>query len=222
MSTILVIVWLAWFNSGTRIKYDRTCQRSIKIINIEKTFALYKYVQKKHFFLEFFLKESSWWTLFLSSKNCKFRKMMIFYLGWYLKFMLTVSRNHGYPIIFNIYTKSLNYVLNQDVDVTKRARFATFDTFILDYLCLLQQYKWNKMKIRLARLISNVPCRSNFMTILDFFICRWKKKTGRCREVILAVGDTVAVAVVERWTIVEVGLYQGRTLESLNLTKLAE
>ena len=148
--------------------------------------------------------------------------MMIFYRGWYLKFMLTVSRNHGYPIIFNIYTKSLNYVLNQDVDVTKRARFATFATFILDYLCLLQQDKWNKIKIWLPRLILSVPYRSNFMTILDFFICRWKKKNGRCREVILAVGDTVAVAVVERWTIVEVGLYQGRTLESLNLTKLAE
>ena len=53
-----------------------------------------------------------------------------------------------------------------------------------------------------------------------FHLSLKKKKTGRCREVILAVGDTVAV--VERWTIVEVGLYQGRTLESLNLTKLAE
>ena len=60
VSTILVnhdfcqIAWLAWFNSGTRIKYDRTCQRSIKIISIEETFALHKSAQKKHFFLEFF------------------------------------------------------------------------------------------------------------------------------------------------------------------------
>ena len=65
VSTILVdydfcqIAGLAWFNSGMHIKYDRTCQRSIKIISIEKTFVLHKSAQKKHFFLEFFLKESS-------------------------------------------------------------------------------------------------------------------------------------------------------------------
>ena len=59
------------------------------------------------------------------------------HVSFCVNFMLTVSRNHGNPIIFNIYTKSLN----QNVDVTKRARFATFATFILDYLCLLQQYK---------------------------------------------------------------------------------
>ena len=41
------------------VKYDKTCQRSIKIISIEKTVALHKSAQKKHFFLEFFLKESS-------------------------------------------------------------------------------------------------------------------------------------------------------------------
>ena len=50
---------ISWFNSDMRIKYDRTCQRSIKIISIDKTFALHKSAQKKHFFLEFFLKESS-------------------------------------------------------------------------------------------------------------------------------------------------------------------
>ena len=48
------IAWLAWFNSGMPIKYDRTCQRSIKGISIEKTFALHKSAQKKHCFLEFF------------------------------------------------------------------------------------------------------------------------------------------------------------------------
>ena len=35
----------------------------IKIISTEKTFALLKSAQKKHFFLEFFLKESSWRAL---------------------------------------------------------------------------------------------------------------------------------------------------------------
>ena len=39
--------------------YVTTCQRSIEIIGIEKTFVLHKSAQKKHFFFEFFLKESS-------------------------------------------------------------------------------------------------------------------------------------------------------------------
>ena len=40
VSTILVdhdfcqIAWLDWFNSGIRIKYDRTCKRAIKIISM--------------------------------------------------------------------------------------------------------------------------------------------------------------------------------------------
>ena len=60
VSTILVnhdfcqIALLAWFNNGTRIKYERTCQRSIKIISIEKTFALHNSAQKKRFFVDFF------------------------------------------------------------------------------------------------------------------------------------------------------------------------
>ena len=32
-------VMLDWFNSDMHIKYDRTCQQSIKIISLEKTFA---------------------------------------------------------------------------------------------------------------------------------------------------------------------------------------
>ena len=39
--------------------YVRICQRSIiKIISIEKTFAVHKSAQKKHFFLDFFLKKA--------------------------------------------------------------------------------------------------------------------------------------------------------------------
>ena len=81
VSTILVdhdfcqIAWLAWFNSDMRIKYDRTCQRSIKIISIEKTFELHKSAQKKHFYLEFFLKESSWLALFNHIKIANFEKL---------------------------------------------------------------------------------------------------------------------------------------------------
>ena len=74
------IGWLAWLNSGTRIKYYRTCQRSIKIISIEKTFALHKSAQKKHFFLEFFLKESSWWALFNRLKIANLEKWWFFTL----------------------------------------------------------------------------------------------------------------------------------------------
>ena len=74
------IAWLAWFNSDMRIKYDRTCQRSIKIISIEKTFALHKSAQKKHFSLEFFLKESSSLALFNHLKIPNFEKLWFFTL----------------------------------------------------------------------------------------------------------------------------------------------
>ena len=86
VSTILVdhdfcqIAWLAWFNSDMRIKYDRTCQRSIKIISIEKTFAFHKSAQKKKFSLEFFLKESSWLALFNHFKITNFEKLWFFTL----------------------------------------------------------------------------------------------------------------------------------------------
>ena len=76
-------------------------------------------------------------TIFLGSTTCFFSA----------KFMLTVSHNHGNPIIYKCmeikYMKSLNYVLNQNVNVTKRERFATFAVSIVDnYLCLLlQQHK---------------------------------------------------------------------------------
>ena len=49
------------------------------------------------------------------------------------------------------YTKILNYVLNQNVNVTKRARFATFTMSIVDNLCLLPQHKWNTINVRSCR-----------------------------------------------------------------------
>ena len=45
-----------------------------------------------------------------------------------------------YPIII---TKSLNYVLNQNVNVTKQATFA-----LSINLYLLQQHKWNTIIVR--------------------------------------------------------------------------
>ena len=82
--------------------------------------------------------------------------------------------------------------------MAKRAMFATFAISIKDQLCLLQQYKWNTIKIRLPRLIIKVPYKSTFMTILDFFISPWKKwpllrgNFGSCGC------DLVAIAIVER------------------------
>ena len=59
---------------------------------------------------------------------------------------------------------------SKNVNMAKRAMFATFAISIKDQLCLLQQYKWNTIKIRLPRLIIKVPYKSTFMTIRDFFI----------------------------------------------------
>ena len=77
----------------------------------------------------------------------------------------------------------MNTALNQNVNVTKRARFATFAMSIVGNLCLLQQYKWKKNKLKydcMPRLIFNGPYGSNYLTILDFFIR--DEKTRRCRE----------------------------------------
>ena len=40
-------------------------------------------------------------------------------------------------------------------------------------ISLLQQFKWNTIKIRLPRLIIKAFYGSNILTILDFFISRW-------------------------------------------------
>ena len=54
-------------------------------------------------------------------------------------FMLAVSDNVN-PIIYTEYTeKNLNSFLNQNVNLTKRAKFASFATSIVDNLCLLQK-----------------------------------------------------------------------------------
>ena len=66
-------------------------------------------------------------------------------------------------------------MLKQNVSVTKRAKFAALARRIADNLCLLQQYKWNTIKIGLPRLIINAPYGSSSMIILDLFISRRKK-----------------------------------------------
>ena len=85
--------------------------------------------------------------------------------------------------------KNLNNVLNQNVYTIKRVRLSTFIISIVDNLYFLYQNKWNTIKIRWPGLTTNAPKGSNFATIPDFLAAA--EKTGRCREVILAVGDVV-------------------------------
>ena len=74
-------------------------------------------------------------------------------------FMLTVSHNHD-NLIYCVeikYMKSLNNVLNQNVNVTKRVRFVTFAISIVHKFSYCSSLNKNKkIKIRLPRLIINV------------------------------------------------------------------
>ena len=56
-----------------------------------------------------------------------------------------------YPLMIHVIQSyviygSENTKKNYNVNMTKRARFATFAISIKDPLCLLQQYKWNTIK----------------------------------------------------------------------------
>ena len=74
-------------------------------------------------------------------------------------FMVTVSHN-GNPIVE---TKLKKNRLNEQ-------GFSVFAISIVENLCLLQQYKWNTIKIQLHAVIR--PYGSILMNILDFFISR--------------------------------------------------
>ena len=81
--------------------------------------------------------------------------------------------------------------------MAKRVGPALFAISIVDNLCVLHQNKSSTIKLRLPRLIINVPCVSNFMTFLDFFISH-RKKLSLSRGYIGRWGHAiVAVAVVE-------------------------
>ena len=81
--------------------------------------------------------------------------------------------------------------------MAKRVGPALFAISIVDNLCVLYQNKSSTIKLRLPRLIINVPCVSNFMTFLDFFISH-RKKLSLSRGYIGRWGHAiVAVAVVE-------------------------
>ena len=91
------------------------------------------------------------------------------------------------------------------VYVWKRARFATFIISILDNFCLLQQYKWSKIKIRLPRLIINVP----YGSIRDhsWLFHRPLKKSALCIEreqhlcMSLTAGQQSETQVCGIWTV---------------------
>ena len=57
----------------------------LKVISIEKTFALHKSAQEKTFFPGIFLKESSWLALFNHFKIANFEKLWFFTLDDTLK-----------------------------------------------------------------------------------------------------------------------------------------
>ena len=81
--------------------------------------------------------------------------------------------------------------------MAKRVGPALFAISIVDNLCVLHQNKSSTIKLRLPRLIINVPCVSNLMTFLDFFISH-RKKLSLSRGYIGRWGHAiVAVAVVE-------------------------
>ena len=87
-----------WFHVIKLIKCDRTCQRSITIINKEKSFTPNKSPLSHYSLLNFCLKESS--RRDLSQRACKnriYEKMTFFSRGWYLNkdwpVKTTVSRH---------------------------------------------------------------------------------------------------------------------------------
>ena len=81
--------------------------------------------------------------------------------------------------------------------MAKRVGPALFAISIVDNLCVLHLNKSSTIKLRLPLLIINVPCVSNFMTFLDFFISH-RKKLSLSRGYIGRWGHAiVAVAVVE-------------------------
>ena len=65
----------------------------LKVINIEKTFALHKSAQKKKFFQGFFLKESFWLALFNHSKIANFEKLWFFTLDDTLSYIIQNASN---------------------------------------------------------------------------------------------------------------------------------
>ena len=60
------------------------------------------------------------------------------------------------PLINNIYYTQKGLIMFKNVNMTKLASFTTFAIGIVGNLYLLQQYKWNKVKIWLLRLIIDV------------------------------------------------------------------
>ena len=84
---------------------------------------------------------------------------------------LTAYFVHTEPFRFNMFKNAVKPLHKDHLGHRRKWPFALS---IVHNLCFLQQYKWNKIKIRLPQLITNAPHRTNSMTILDFFISGWK------------------------------------------------
>ena len=106
---------------------------------------------------------------------------------YFAKFMLIVSHNYN-PITYVIYREIKYTKKREQCFESKCYRDKTSKVHNIRYLykyrrpsCILQQYNATTNHQR--------AIKSNFMTILDFFISHQSlKKTGRCREAV-AVGD---------------------------------
>ena len=72
------------------------------------------------------------------------------------------------------YTKSLNYVLDQNVNVTKQAKFATFAISIVENFCLLRSSinETQSIENTIAVIDHKVTCHVS--GILDSFLRRCK------------------------------------------------
>ena len=100
--------------------------------------------------------------------------------------------------------KNFNNVLNQNVNMTKQARFTTFSIIILDNnifkICLVQQDKWKTNQNMIAMINHQIECTIQIKFHDHFSVT---EKIGHSRAVILAMHyfghALVAVAVVERF-----------------------
>ena len=100
--------------------------------------------------------------------------------------------------------KNFNNVLNQNVNMTKQARFTTFSIIILDNnifkICLVQQDKWKTNQNMIAMINHQIECTIQIKFHDHFSVA---EKIGHSRAVILAMHyfghALVAVAVVERF-----------------------
>ena len=83
------------------------------------------------FFLEFFLKESSWWALLNQLKIENFEKWWFFYPGWYLK-ALIISTSHSVNWITPLKPPWLYWI---NLFFNEHLPFSLFVSSIIVFVC---------------------------------------------------------------------------------------